>query len=863
MIRLAQTIPFNSRWKFWIDMDNSPWESRQPGNADDASQPSFDDSSWRVLDLPHDWSIEGSFDSSRTSATAYLPGGIGWYRKHFMVDAADLAEGGRVRIRFDGVYNHSTVWCNGMLLGHRPYGYSSFSYDLTDCLLPGQTDQLLAVHVDHSEFSESRWYTGSGIFRNVWLTGSNAVHVKENGIFAQTPRVSDSEAEIRVETTVLNEGSSSVRVVLTSRVLDSCGAERLRSESRRLLEAGTEAVFAQTLVMVDPQLWSPESPTLYRLRTELRTELRKEPADSFEPASIPDTGPIAWVNGIPVSMPMDRPVAGSGDMAGNGDLLRIPVPVSCGRVHDAGTLLDERVTTFGIRFFAFHPDRGFSLNGVSRKMKGVCIHHDAGCFGAAVPLKVWARRLRLLKESGCDAIRFSHNPPDPGLLDLCDTMGFLTMDEAFDEWELPKNKWVSGHNQGIPSRQGYADHFAEWWERDLKDMVLRDRNHPSIIFWSIGNEIDYPNDPYTHPVLGDRYKPGHPHSDRLGVVAGKMAVIVRSLDTTRPVTAALADVTISNRTGYADVLDVVGYNYLERHYQADHRDYPGRVIYGSENGQSWDAWTAVRDNPYIFGQFLWTGIDFLGEARGWPVRNSQAGYLDAAGFRKPSFFFRKSLWTEEPMAWLAVLPPDREAGKKPFRGWGEVPSWNWPGREGEILTVVCHTNCPELELIQDGVPVGVRNLSDFPDHLVKWDVAYRPGILQVYGRQEGKTVCTGLMRTSGPAFGIRANLDAPFLQADGMDLVHAELAIVDENGVHAYDANQDLHCSVEGPGRIIGLENGDPASHEPYGTVNRKAFHGRLLVVVQSTGEVGHVTLTVRGDGLEALNLGIPCRESY
>lgn len=845
MAGYGRTECWNKGWLFRLDDVES-------------SQRDFDDSEWRPLCLPHDWSIEGSFDPALTSATAYLPGGIGWYRKHFVIPAADLAGGERARVRFEGVCNHSTVWCNGVLLGHRPYGYSSFSYDMTDCLLPGDSDQVIAVKVDHSEFSESRWYTGSGIVRNVWLTVSNAVHVKENGVFVQTPGVMASEAEIRIGTTICNESESNARVVITSIVLDPAGAEKARIESRRLVEAGSEAVFAQTVRMGNPKLWSPESPSIYRLRTELG----KEPVVLNEDIAA-GSKPVAWVNGIPVMQPAGntsiQPV-GITSIQSAGITSIPPAGItSIQPTHDGDVLLDVRDTSFGIRFFVFHPDRGFTLNGINRKMKGVCIHHDAGCFGAAVPAKVWVRRLHLLKESGCDAIRFSHNPPDPGLLDLCDTMGFLTMDEAFDEWESSKNKWVFGHNQGVPSRQGYAEHFAEWGERDLKDMVLRDRNHPSIIFWSIGNEIDYPNDPYSHPVLADRYKPEHPHSDRLGVVAGNLAAIVRSLDTTRPVTAALADVTISNRIGYADVLDVVGYNYLERHYQADHQNYPGRVIYGSENGQSLEAWAAVRDNPFIFGQFLWTGIDFLGEARGWPIRNSQAGYLDMAGFRKPSFFFRKSLWTEEPMAWLAVLPPDREADKKPFRGWGEVPSWNWPGYEGKTLTVVCHTNCPELELFQDGRSLGSKCLSDFPDHLVKWEVVYRPGMLQVNGCLEGKAVCMGMIQTFDRAFGIRANLDVPFLQADGEDLVHAELLIVDENGVCVYDANQDLQCSVEGPGRIIGLENGDPASHEPYGTANRKAFHGKLLVVVQSTGDVGCITLTVHGDGLETLLMEIPC----
>lgn len=812
----------------------------------DTSGTSCDDTGWRTLSLPHDWSIEGDFDPALTSATAYLPGGIGWYRKRFVLPGHACKAGRRVTVRFDGAYNHATVWCNGRQVGERPYGYSTFSCDLTDSLLPDGAEQVLAVRVDHAAFSDSRWYPGSGITRDVWLTVTGDVHVAEHGVFVQTPRVSAAEAEVRIETTVANVSEQPRAVLLTSRVLDSRGAEVGAAVARRPMEARSEAVFAQTVRLTHPALWSPESPALYRVETLIAEDpgLAGEAALARK-AAVPTAGSVGTVemiNGIPVA------AEGSATLS-----LRALADSPSARP------LDCVETVFGIRSFSFHPDRGFELNGVNRKLKGVCIHHDAGCFGAAVPKKVWARRLRLLKESGCNAIRFSHNPPDPALLDLCDEMGFLAMDEAFDEWEDSKNKWVHGHNQGEPSRQGYAPHFASWAEADLRTMVLRDRNHPSIILWSIGNEIDYPNDPWTHEVLGERFRTDRPHASRLGVVAGRLAAIVRSLDTTRPVTAALADVTISNLTGFADALDVAGYNYLERHYAEDHRNHPERVIYGSENGQSGEAWKAVRDNDYICGQFLWTGIDFLGEARGWPVRNSQAGYLDTAGFEKPGFLFRKALWTDAPMAGITVLPPDFPAEMRRWRGWAAVRSWNWNGWEGKPVSVLIHTNCPEAELFLDGASLGRRQNPDVTALPLEWEVPYRPGMLRVTGMRDGVPVCSDALWTAGEACLLTAAVEDAFLAGDGRDLTHIEVAVCDRDGVRVPDATHAVRVACTGPVRLIGLENGDAASHERYGGEARRVHQGRLLAVVQSTGGRGEATVTLEAEGLNPVTVCIPC----
>lgn len=853
--RTSRTIRWNEGWRFRLE--DSAWQGTPA-----ASDASCDDSTWRTLALPHDWSVEGGFDPSLTSATAYLPGGIGWYRKRFVLPADCLKTGKRVSVRFDGVYNHATVWCNGRQVGERPYGYSTFASDLTDSLLPDGAEQVLTVRVDHSAFSDSRWYPGSGITRDVWLTVTGDVHVAENGVFVQTPRVSVSEAEIRIETTIANAADHPRAVLLTSRILDGKGVEVGAAVSRRFIEARGEnwgedrgeahlgkqgeAVFAQTVRLAHPALWSPESPVLYRVETLLAEDpgLAGETAlaQTAAASATGSDGTVELINGIPVT-------------AGG------PAALSLRALADSSAArpLDRMETVFGIRSFSFHPDRGFELNGVNRKLKGVCIHHDAGCFGAAVPKKVWARRLRLLKESGCNAIRFSHNPPDPALLDLCDEMGFLAMDEAFDEWEDSKNKWVHGHNQGEPSRQGYAPHFAEWAETDLRAMVLRDRNHPSIILWSIGNEIDYPNDPWTHEVLGERFRTDRPHASRLGVVAGRLAAIVRSLDTTRPVTAALADVTISNLTGFADALDVAGYNYLERHYDEDHRNHPERVIYGSENSQSGEAWKAVRDNDYICGQFLWTGIDFLGEARGWPVRNSQAGYLDTAGFGKAGFLFRKALWTDAPMAGITVLAPDFPAEMRRWRGWAAVRSWNWSGWEGKPVSVLVHTNCPEAELFLDGVSLGRKANPDVTALPLEWVVPYRAGELRVTGLCDGAPACVDVLRTAGRAALLTAAVEDAFLAGDGRDLTHIEVAVCDLAGVRVPDAMQSIKVTCTGPVRLIGLENGDPASHERYGGDARRVHQGRLLVVVQTTGGTGEAVVTLEAEGLNPVTVRIPC----
>jgi len=558
---MRQTTTINGGWKFHL------------GDLEYAWYKGYEDDDWRDVTLPHDWSVERPFDEGYSSGTGYVCGGVGWYRLRFTLpeDAVDKA----MWVTFGGVYKNARVWCNTNYLGMRPSGYAAFTHDITAFAVPGEN--VLAVRVEHNDLADSRWFTGSGIYRDVTLTVADQAHFVPDGVFVSTISADENEALLRIEWELSQDADVSFGL----------GGARVNSSGK---------TGSTTLRVEKPKLWSPDCPALYTLACR----------------------------------------------AGE-DQLEIP---------------------FGIRTFSFDANTGFTLNKVNMKLKGVCLHHDAGALGAAVPKCVWRRRCAKLKAAGCNAIRTAHNPPDTHLLDLCDEMGFLVMDEAFDEWEGCKNKWWQGHNVYPPKHYGYADAFPEWHERDLAAMVRRDRNHPSVILWSVGNEIDYPNDPYCHPLFetmtgnNDANKPAQerqydsnkPNAQRLTAIARELVSIVKQHDATRPVTAALAFPELSNLIGYAQVLDVVGYNYKEHLYREDRAKYPAHVIYGSENGHSLEQWLAVKDHPDICGQFLWTGIDYLGEAHGWPVRIAAAGLLTTAGFEKPRYYERRAMWTGEPVA---------------------------------------------------------------------------------------------------------------------------------------------------------------------------------------------------------------------
>lgn len=519
-----------------------------------------------------------------------------------------------------------------------------------------------------------------------------------------------------------------------------------------------------------------------------------------------------------------------------------------------GKITDQWNEQVGIRDIRFDANEGFFLNGKGMKLKGVCIHDDAGALGVAVPEGVWRRRLATLKEAGVNSIRMSHNPHADYLYRLCDEMGFLVQDEAFDEWEFAKNKWVQGWNVGTPSKEGYAQYFNEWSSRDLADMVLRNYNHPSIIMWSIGNEIDYPNDPYSAEVLntgrnpqiyGKGYLADHPPVSRLSEISKRLAKVVKDLDTSRPVTAALAGVVMSNTTSYPENLDIVGYNYQEYRYADDHKEYPNRIIYGSENGMQLSAWNAVDSNAYISAQYLWTGIDYLGEAGKWPERSNRAGLLDLAGFKKPEFFFRQSLWAEKPMVYIGTTRVPKSEDKGIWSHKQAEHHWNWEA--GDKVRVNCFTNCSEAELFLNGKSLGKKSAGK--NRLIFWDVDYLAGTLSVKGYNAQGQPVSDQIQTAGPAYAITATVEKNLSKTkDGLSQVVVQ--IVDQQGKPVYHADSEVSLDIQGKASLLGLESGSSSSHEDYKASKRKVMHGKMLAYIQSSPGAS-VKVTFSAEGLK------------
>ncbi len=750
---------------------------------------------WRSVQLPHDWSIEGPFSDEWASATAYLPGGIGWYKKSFTAPVG--WRGKKVFISFDGVYKNSEVWINGHYLGKRPNGFVPFEYNLSQYLNFGKKN-LIAVKADHSEFADSRWYTGSGIYRDVYLVVKNPVYVQPFDIAFSTPKVSAKSASIKVNLDVTNANATSSRVTLKMLLVDPKGKVVVQEEQNLSTKPGSNAVQFQHSIS-DPQLWSVDNPNLYRLQVS---------------------------------------------------------------VIQNGKVIDGESQSVGIRSIHFDADKGFFLNGENLKLKGVCIHDDAGALGVAVPREVWIRRLKILKEGGVNALRLSHNPHAAYLYDLCDQMGFLVMDEAFDEWAMGKNKWVKGWNVGTPSKDGYHEAFKEWAHRDLEAMIKRDRNHPSIILWSIGNEIDYPNDPYSHPVLdsgknpqiyGRGYSAKNPPASDITVIAKDLVKTVKAIDTTRPVTAALAGVVMSNQVGYPEVLDVVGYNYQEYRYKEDHQKYPNRIIYGSENGMARQAWDVVDTNKYIFGQFLWTGIDYLGEAGRWPQRSNGAGLIDLAGFQKPEYYYRQSFWATKPMAYLGVKKITEGQDNGIWSHRNVQPLWNWP--DGSKLRVECFTNCKEAELFLNGKSLGKVLRHTSTAHIPGWNVDYQAGELSVKGYNDGKLVANYAIKTFGEAALIQAVPDQTNFLRSEKGVCQVELQIADQDGAPVYSAENDMSVNISGDAELLGLESGSTTSHEDYKANHRQVLHGKLIAYIQTNGKPGNIIIHFTSPNLKPASI--------
>jgi beta-galactosidase len=791
------------------------------GDAPGAERADWDDSAWRALDLPHDWSIEGPYDEQAATAGTggYLPTGVGWYRKTFSLP--ESARGKQVTIQFDGVYQHSTVWLNGHELGSWPYGYTTFGYDLTPGLNFGAQANVLSVRVDNSAQPNSRWYSGSGIYRHTWLTITAPLHLAPWGVGVTTPTVSTELATVRVQTRLRNAGSSPARFELRTQLLDAKGEPLRRQEGEKTIEGpmasnsgevapGGETEVAASLNLRSPRLWSPASPNLYRVRSEILV---------------------------------------------------------------AGEVVDSVETTFGVRGIEYDVNRGLLLNGVPVKLRGMCLHHDGGAVGAAVPEAVLERRLRLLQEMGCNAIRCSHNPMAPALYDLCDRLGLLVMDEAFDEWTIHKGQ----------IKFGYSDVFNEWFERDVVNLVRRDRNHPCIVMWNAGNEI------------------GEQRAEIGPAVLRKLVDVFHREDPTRPVTAAMDNIFNQNGeapTAFTDLLDIAGYNYVDRwgtrretQYGDDRDRYPRRKFvgtedssirstrgeylfggflgggleegkpvprYGPEGAQYLAAtirvaslWRFVATHDYVIGDFTWTGFDYLGESR-WPNKLSTSGALDTCGFKKDSFYFYQSIWTDAPMVHL-------------------LPHWNWPERVGRMVPVVAYSNCAVVELFLNGRSLGAK-AREFPsqgsagswngyalpqieattaDLQFVWDVPYEPGELKAVGYdRHGAVVAGAEVRTAGPAASLEVTVDRSPLASDRRDVAHVTIRALDAKGVFVPLASNLLTFELSGPAKLIGLDNGDPASHASYQGSTRALFNGMALALVQATAQDGDVVLTVRADGL-------------
>lgn len=770
---------FNFGWKF----------SRN--QVDDAYKINYSDSSWQDIDLPHDWSIYGPFDAKWASGTGYLPGGIGWYRKTFTIPATGRDK--KVYINFDGIYDNSEVWINGTFLGKRPNGYISFKYDLSPYLnFSGKN--VIAVRVDHSKYADSRWYTGSGIYRNVKLITISQIHVSQWGVYVNTPLVTPQKASLSIQVSLVNEYDNNADISLEHYFI--FGTDTIMATRQNILiPAKKDSAVITDLEIKNPKLWDVDQPNLYKLLTIIKKD---------------------------------------------------------------GKILDNVITRTGFRDIRFDPDKGFFLNGKNLKIKGVCLHHDAGCLGAAVPRKVIERRMNLLKEMGCNAIRTSHNPYSSEFMDLCDEKGFLVMDEAFDEWELPKKKWVQGWNVGKPSFDGSASFFKEWHKKDLTDFILRDRNHPSVIMWSIGNEIDYPNDPYSHPVLnssdnpqtGAKYDPSRPDANRLGEIAKELVHIVKQYDKSRPVTAGLASAVISNATGYADALDIVGYNYQEMLYAFDHKKYPERALFGSETGMSLASWKAVTDNDYIMGQFIWTGIEYMGEAGRFPSRNSTSGTIDLAGNKKTEFYFRQSLWSDQPMVYIGTSTKEMPQAAGNLWSHKRLNPY-WDAEKGREIYVYAFTNCETVELFLNDKSVGLKTLADYPSCVIPWKIPFEKGTLKAVAKTNGVTLATYELKTSGPASKLMAKADNLTLKADRQDISHIEVMITDEQGIQNFLTEGIITCTVSGPVRLLGMEDANSRNVENYKDNKQNTFHGKLLLYIQSLDRPGKATVKVTCPGLK------------
>jgi beta-galactosidase len=771
---------FTSDWKFYL------------GDDKEAKNETYNDSEWRQLTLPHDWSIEGAFSDKNTTGQAGggLPAGIGWYRKAFFVPQS--AQGQNVLIDFDGVYCNSEVWINGHYLGKRPNGYISFQYELTPYLHYGAVKNVVAVKVDNSAQPNSRWYTGSGIYRNVWLSTIAKSYIPQWGTFVTT-QLNSNNAIVHMQTQVIKHQED---LRLKASVFTPAG-ELVNSIITPIESADTAVTVNQNIIVGQPRLWSLNQPNLYKVVLQV--------------------------------------------LAGN-------------------NVIDRYQTYTGIRTFNFDKDKGFSLNDEPMKIKGVCMHHDLGALGAAINVRAMERQLQILKEMGCNAIRTAHNPPAPEFLDLCDRMGFIVMDEAFDMWRKKKNK------------QDYYQYFPEWHNRDLEDQIKRDRNHPSVMMWSIGNEI-------------------REQFDSTGItITRELVNIVKNLDKTRPVTSALSEADPKKNFIYqSGALDVLGFNYHPETYVDFPKNYPGQKFLASETVSGyatrgyydtptdstrhwptgskakltqgntefavtaydnvaayWGAtheeyWKVIKKHDYLSGEFVWSGFDFIGEPvpYPWPARSSYYGIIDLAGFPKDVYYMYQSEWTTKPVLHL-------------------LPHWNWePGKTVDVWAY--YNNADEVELYLNGRSVGIRKKQGDDLH-VAWKVPFEAGTLKAISRLNGRTVLTTEIKTAGAPARIELVADRKLIKSDGKDLSFITVKVLDAAGNVVPDADNLINFTFKGKGMLAGVDNGSQSSMESFKEPQRQAFHGLCLAIIQATQSSGLITLTAQSAGLKPASIVISVR---
>ena len=762
-----------------------------PGDVELGRWGKIDYSTWRVLDLPHDWSIELPRDAKNVTGDpgGYFPMGVGWYQKS--LDLKPEWRGKKIFIEFEGVYMNAMMWLNKHCLGRHPYGYTTFLHDLTP-YLDWEDGNSLKIFVDNSHQLNSRWYSGSGIYRPVWLIVAEPIHVAHWGVSVTTPQVSTESATVRINVEVENESDIAQTVSLRSRVIaaDKSTVATLETESK--LESGSRFEFQHEAVVYHPKLWSPDSPNLYQLETEVVV---------------------------------------------------------------AGNITDTETTTFGIRKIEFSAEKGFLLNDVPTLLKGGCVHHDNGILGAASYARSEERKVEIHKASGFNAIRCAHNPPAPAFLDACDRLGMLVMDESFDCWR-------EGKNNG-----DYHVVFDDWWPRDMEAMLRRDRNHPSVIMWSIGNEV----------VERDGYGEGIE-------IAKRLAAHVRAVDPTRPVTSAVCGSWRGDPWTIMDsifaTLDVGGYNYAWKEYRPDHARLPQRIMLGTESFalEAFENWQAVEEIPAVIGDFVWTSLDYLGESGigrvhfegekfsflgGYPWHQANCGDLDLCGFKRPQSYYRDTLWHTDPRVHI-VVHPNYPADKIPsvtLWGWHDVRhSWNWAGHEDEKFKVEIYSNCDEVELFLDDASLGRKLCSRTERFRTDFEVAYRAGTLRAAGYISGKRVTEQVLATTGAPARLRLTADRGVIRADNADLCYITVEVTDELGRVNPTADNNIYFTARGAGKLLAVGSANPTSEEMYVGNQRKVYRGRALVVVKSTDETGEIHLTAQADGLEGAEIVITAK---